>query len=81
MADLMLFSPNLQTLVLILDFQKSFRASVFGGNIQNEIEIFPRRRSSAPVWSGKQLNRDARFLKMCGHENGFVFFFHSLIPD
>lgn len=75
MADLMLFSPNLQTLVLVVDFLKSFRASTLGGNIQDEIAIFTRKRSSAPACSSKQLNRDVHFLKMCGHGNGFVSFF------
>lgn len=62
MADQMLFSRNLQTLVLILGFQKSFRASILSGNIQKKIGIFPRRRSSAPACSSKQLNRDTHIL-------------------
>lgn len=80
MADLMLFSPNLQTLVLVVDFLKSFRASTLGGNIQDEIAIFTRKRSSAPACSSKQLNRDVHS-RCVDTEMVLCPFFHSLIPD
>lgn len=75
MADLMLFPPNLITLVLLLDFPKSFHASALGGISKRRLEYLRGGGPLLPPVPAHSSTQTLVFLRCVDTKMVLCFFF------